>query len=259
MKRLASPMQQNARLLLHQRGQATTEFLIIAAVLIPLFLLVPVIAKYQDISYHTQMASRYAAFDTLVRNSSQNSAKPLDQLQDEVRRRFFSNTDAPIKTLDVAGDFKANQNLFWRTPDDKSLITNFSDITVTQGVQGSYDGQSMKGPFAFTFGATGINTANVNVVLANLPTGLKFYEPFDQINLSINRGTAVIADVWTSKNPAVVQDTVAGLVPNVTVLSVLSPIIDPTMVVVEPGVSPPKLGQLDYWRDDVPTDRLVSL
>jgi hypothetical protein len=95
-----------------QHGQALTEFLVVALAVIPLFLLIPVIAKYQDINNATQMASRYVAFDAMTRNDTVSSGwKPVDQLAAEVRRRFFSNPDAPIKTDDVAGNFKANQNL----------------------------------------------------------------------------------------------------------------------------------------------------
>lgn len=241
-----------------QRGQALTEFVVIAAALIPLFLLIPVIAKYQDIAHTAQMASRYAAFDGLVRNSSQNSAKPIGQLQDEVRRRFFSNSDAPIKTGDVAGDFKAHQNVFWRTPDDKPLITNFADITVTRSSQSTYDGLPQSGPFGFSYGLTGIGSANVNIKLANLPAGLTFYEPFDRINLTIKRGTSVLADGWTGKDPLDVQNRFAGHVPATRLLPPLSLIIDPIVKLVEPGVPAPKLGQLDFWQDDVPEDRLAA-
>ena len=97
-------------------GQALTEFLVVALALIPLFLLVPMIAKYQDISHFTQLASRYAAFDAMTRNDSVSTWKPEAQLADEVRRRFFSNSDAPIKTGDVVGNFDANRNLFWSNP-----------------------------------------------------------------------------------------------------------------------------------------------
>ena len=240
-----------------QQGQALTEFLVVAVALLPLFLLIPVIAKYQDIAHATQMASRYAAFDNLVRNDSQNSAKPIAQLQDEVRRRFFGNSDAPIKTLDVAGDFKAHQNLFWRTPDDRPLIANFSDISVVRTSRATDDGAPLRGPFTFSFGATGIDGAQVSVKLANLPAGLKFYEPFDTLNLVISRRTSVLADGWTGKNPGDVQDRFGRLVPATQMLPPLSLIVNPTMQLVEPGVSPPKLGQLGFWRDDVPADRLT--
>ena len=240
-----------------QQGQALTESLVVAVALMPLFLLIPVIAKYQDIAHATQMASRYAAFDNLVRNDSQNTAKPVDQLQDELRRRFFSNSDATIKTNDVAGDFKAHQNLFWRTPDDKPLITSFADITLTLTRQGSADGE-LPGPFSFSFGSTGIGSANVNVKLANLPAGLKFYEPFDKIDLSISRSTSVLSDSWTGKNPNDVQQKSGDMVPANKLLSPLSVIVDPVMTLVEPGVTPPKLGQLDFWQDAVPVDRLKA-
>ena len=244
-----------------QTGQALIEFLVVALALLPLFLLIPVIAKYQSIAQATQMASRYAAFDGLVRNEVQNSSKPLDQLQDEVRRRIFSNSDAPIKTGDVAGDFKANQNLFWRTPHDKPLIANFSDVTVTRSQQDGHDGQTLSskpGPFLLGFGGAGIGSAQVSVTLANLPSGLQFYEPFDQINLMMKRSTSVLADGWTGKDPADVEQKFAPYAPGLAVLKPLSLIVKPVMGLAEPGVTPPKLGQLDFWRDAVPADRLRS-
>jgi hypothetical protein len=244
----------NKRDLQSQSGQALTEFLVVAIALVPLFLLIPVIAKYQDIAYSTQMASRYAAFDGMVRNASQHSAKSIDQLQDEVRRRFFSNSNASIKTQDVAGDFNSNQNLFWRTPADQPLIERFTDVVVTRTSQVSSDVK----PFIFNLGGKGISTVNVKVRLANLPSGLQFYEPFDKINLEINRSTSVLLDGWTGKNPVDVEQKVARVAPNFTALSSLSAAIDPIMMLVEPGITPPKLGRLDFWRDDVPLDRLKA-
>ena len=80
-----------------QRGQALLEFLVIAAALVPLFLMLPMIAKYQDIAHSTLIASRYAAFDDMVRNAAQNKQKPIEQLQDEVRRRFLVILWCPSK------------------------------------------------------------------------------------------------------------------------------------------------------------------
>ena len=58
-----------------QAGQALTEFLVVALALIPLFLLIPMIAKYQDIGHSTQMASRYAAFEATIRNDAHGAFK----------------------------------------------------------------------------------------------------------------------------------------------------------------------------------------
>lgn len=257
--------------LLKQRGQALAEFLVASLAIIPLFLLLPVIAKYQDVSHSTQMASRYAAFDAMNRNDSMGTWKPESQLADEVRRRFFSNSDAPIKTNDVAGDFKANQNLFWVDPKGDSLIKKFStDVTVSYGFGNGAshsDGFSKTKddePFIlnneFDLRARGIYTANVGVILANLPSGLRFYEPFDKINLSISRSTSLVFDPWSAKNPAQVEERIANS-PKVFPtgdLKAVSAIVDGAVIAIDPlaGITGPKLGQLEFWRDVVPADRL---
>lgn len=236
----------------HQQGQALMEFLVVAVALIPLFLLLPIIAKYQDIAHSTLVASRYAAFDDMVRHATQNSQKSIGQLQDEVRRRFFSSSTAPIKTNDVAGDFKSHQNLFWRTPNDQSLIAKMDDVVVQRSHQDSMDANG----FAFKFGETGINTTQVKVTLANLPANLEFYKPFDTINLVMQRSTSVVTDGWSAHHPEDVDDKVEGITPVNGLLKALSVVIDPLIKVLEPGVDPPHLGKLDFWRDDVPADRL---
>jgi hypothetical protein len=257
----------------HQRGQALTEFLVAAVAVIPLFLLIPVIAKYQGISSATQMASRYVAFDAMTRNDSVSTWKPEDQLASEVSRRFFSNPDAPIKTGDVAGNFKANQNLFWRGPRDEPLIKDLnSDVKVSFGPgnsathDGGFTTASDGKPFVLAsqldLRARGIYTANVSVRLANLPAGLKFYEPFDKIDMSIARGTSVAIDAWTAQGPAQIESRIAA---NPAIfpagqLAAISPIVDAAVSLIDlpGGISGPKLGQLEFWRDVVPQDRLRS-
>jgi len=113
-----------------QAGQALTEFLVVALAIVPLFLLIPMIAKYQDIGHATQMASRYAAFDATINNPSTSGMKDPAILAQEVRRRFFSNIDAPIRTNDAAGNFSAHQNAFWRGPNNEPLISDINGVNV---------------------------------------------------------------------------------------------------------------------------------
>lgn len=255
----------------NQRGQALAEFLAVSVAMIPLFLLMPMIGKYQDISHSTQMASRYVAFDAMNRNDSMGTWKPESQLADEVRRRFFSNSDAPIKTGDVAGDFPANRNLFWSDPKGGPLIKRFnSDVSVSFGfTNGAHHGDAFSktsdgAPFGLHdqlgLQARGIYTANVTVTLANLPSGLKFYEPFDRIDLSMTRSTSVVFDPWAARNPAQVEARIGG---NPSIfpaagLQAVSPVVDASIAIIDlPGaLSGPKLGKLDFWRDVVPADRL---
>lgn len=257
-----------------QQGQALTEFMIAALAIAPLFLLVPMIAKYQDISHSTLMASRYVAFEAVNRHPGINSWKPEGQLALEVRRRFFSNSDAPIKTADVAGNFAAHRNLMWSDGFGNPLIQNIDrDVVVTFGASrnvshaGAFsdasDGQPFLGFNRFGLSRQGIYTANVSVSLANLPGGLRLIQPFDDIDIVITRSSSLVIDGWASPSPQATQSRLADIAVNPgSAMSGFSAILDPIVMALDGravglgGIRAPRLGQLDYWRDVVPSDRL---
>ena len=257
-----------------QRGQALTEFLVLSVALIPIFLLMPMIAKYQDISHASQMASRYVAFETTTRNDVQGVSgyKSSTQLADEVRRRFYGNSDAAIKTDDTAGDFDANRNLFWRDPYGKPLIAAFNDVAVSFGNGGSshnaaFSPANDSSPFnlplvnAQNMGlkAQGIYTANVSVKIANLPSGISSVEPFDKINLSVQRHTSLLFDPWSASDPAQTETRSGRMAPLDSALAAIQPVLAVAMLPVDLGrIDPPKFGNLAAWRDVVPADRLVA-
>lgn len=261
------------------RGQALTEFLVLAVALVPLYLLIPIIAKYQDMSSQVVMASRYVTFEAMTRNDTQSTWKTPADLAGEVRRRFFSNSDAPIKTGDVAGNFLANQNLFWRGPDGAALIADFdSDVAVSFGPDqkpthddaftSASDGKPFNGTLTTTMGihtaeklglaSRGIYTGNVTVRLANMPAGLTAYKPLDSLNLAITRHTSVVIDGWAAKSPALVQSRIdSGVLVPATKLRSIAPVVNGSVVLVEAGhIAGPKLGELGFWNDVVPSDRL---
>lgn len=253
-----------------QLGQALTEFVVLALSLIPLFLLMPLVAKYQDIGYSTQMAARYVAFDATVRNDLVGSYKSATQLKAEVGRRFFGTASAPIKTNDTAGNFGADRNAFWTGPQGSPLLADFDeDVTVSYGferaptVAGAFSSSRDGLPFALHpklgLSAQGIYTANVSARLANLPTGLRFYAPFDKIDLTMTRSASVLFDPWMAKDPVQAEERFGG---NADIfpagrLTAVSPLVDAAVAIVDPftGVTP-KLGKLEPWRDIVPQDRL---
>lgn len=269
-----------------QRGQALTEFIVLALALIPVFLLMPLLAKYQDIAHATQLASRYVAFEAMLHNEGMSSWKPEQQLADEVRRRFFSNGDAPIKTGDTAGDFDAHQNLFWRDPKGDALIPSLKDgvkvsfgpgqaATHADAFTGAADGTPFLAPIknALHLNSAGIYTANVTVTLAKLPAELSgytnSYEEFKALDLSITRHTSVVIDSWTAKDPAKVESRLHSAVvfPGVMfdsgVGAAAKTALDLAVQVVESPscfkggcTKGPKLGELEVWRDVVPADRL---
>jgi hypothetical protein len=261
-------------------GQALTEFIVIALALVPLFLLMPMVAKYQSVTHATEMASRYVAFEAIANNDGMSNYKPPEQLAQEVRRRFYSNSDAPIKTNDEAGDFKANQNLFWVDAQGDALIKNFTDVTVSfgsshganhaDGKSAASDGDPFNVPLPFKVGEklglkTGMYTANVSVKLANLKDiGLSFastYEEFKNLNLTVSRHTSVIPDTWTARDPAMVETRIRqplifpGSLDAVREFDVA---LQAANLLAElPDLNkPPHMAKLELWRDQVPADRL---
>ena len=259
-------------------GQGLTEFVVIALALVPLFLLIPMIGKYQSISHATEMASRYVAFEAIANNDGMSSYKPPAQLAQEVRRRFFSNSDAPIKTNDEAGDFKANQNLFWVDPQGNALIKNFSDVSVSfgaanganhaDGKSGADDDKPFNLPVPIQVAnelgmKSGLYRANVSVALVNLQDlGASYastYDGFKNINLTVTRHTTVLVDTWTARDPAQVEARIDKdlLFPG-NRFTIVRPVLQNAVRVIEaPGSDkPPRLGELSFWRDEVPSDRL---
>ncbi|MCC2961273.1 hypothetical protein LK540_12655 [Massilia sp. IC2-278] len=265
-------------------GQALVEFLGLALILVPFLLLLPMIAKYQDIAHATDMAARYVAFDATVRNDANGGNwKPNGELAGEVRRRFFSNPTAPIKTNDTPGDFKAHQNLFWRDPLDNALIRNFdSDVRISFGESASPDrGAGFRGVNegaifirhdALGVKARGVFRGNVSVSVANLPDSLtgptKSYERLKSLDLVIRRHVDLVPDGWTAKDPDQTASRIdsaeinTGSTFKLPLFEFLPPVIEAAVVVME---SPsgcfshcgPKLGELDYWKEVVPADRIV--
>lgn len=252
-----------------QRGQALTEFLVLAFALVPLFLLMPVIAKLQDMAHSTQMAARYLAFEAMARHPGAGGFQPEAEAAAELRRRFFGHSEAPIRTGEGADDVDAQRHAFWRRPDGSPLIRSFADVQLSfgrgrapqplQGLDPASDGDAFPLHDALNLSAHGIYTAHVTVTLADLPEGLKAYEPFDRIGLVMSRSTSVAIDGWSGRGPVEVQQKLDDtLIFPGRALRSTTGVLRPVMELVEMpgGIAPPRLGQLDFWQDVVPPDRL---
>ncbi len=120
-------------------GQALTEFLVSASfVLVPLFLIVPVVGKYIDLKQTTVVAARYGAWEYTVhaeRASDYASGfralpsralpvKSHGRLNAETLRRFYSDSRLP---LDTQGDsqlgYRAqDRNPLWTYHDGSPIV-----------------------------------------------------------------------------------------------------------------------------------------
>lgn len=243
-----------------QRGQSTMEFVVLALVLVPLLLAVPLIGKYMDLAQTAAVASRYAAFEGTVRHASASGGWKTDaELAMEVRRRFFSNSDAPVKTGDAAGDFNAHRNTLWFDHRGAPLLPRFVDNV---GVK------TERATIAQPFGAfyadaldlprDNLYTGRVMVAVADVAG----FQPFDKLKLSVTRSTTVLVDPWAARGPGMVEakikrDGASPLGPfPYKPLEILggNPIVDLALTLFEYGAPPPDIGRVEP--DRVPGDRL---
>lgn len=187
-------------------GTSTVEFLVVAIVIVPLFIAMPLVGKYLDLMHSTEIASRYVAFEGTIANTA-SSWKSDASLAAEVRRRFFSTSDAPIKTNDVAGDFDAHRNPLWTDHRGDPLLAQFNaDVSVTTEVS------SNSAPAAAVFaGSSGFSLPQNNQYRATVtvrPRNVAGFVPFDQLGLVMSRNTTILVDPWAAPDNATVKSKV---------------------------------------------------
>lgn len=130
-----------------QGGQAMTEFVIAAAfVMVPLFIIVPVIGKYIDMKQASIQAARYASWEYTANyvdlrdqpggfsgiSSGLLPKKSQSQVINEARQRFLSDTSLPINSLeDKNGYDDGNRNPLWTYHNGLPMYTGGSGEVVS--------------------------------------------------------------------------------------------------------------------------------
>lgn len=198
-------------------GQSTTEFVVLALVLTPLLLAVPLLGKYLDLTQHAAQASRYAAFEISVRGPA--TVKDEATVAAEARRRLFSTSDAPIKTNDVAGDFAGMRNPLWNDFRGDHFLPRFVEgITHAAAVESrAVPPRALAvfaGPDGFKLAEDNLYTARIDVV-PNGPRNFKFWSDGNPgVNLRMNRQTGILIDAWNAASADVVRDKIENAGPS---------------------------------------------
>ena len=129
-------MKHQGRHISAQSGQALAEFTIAAAtVLLPLFLIIPLLGKYMDMKASAIQAARYAAWERTVWFGSSDwtaGTKSDLEIQHEVQQRFFSDTaTAKLQsTQSSATGWAGGPKPLWRDRGGNPMLANYdSDVT----------------------------------------------------------------------------------------------------------------------------------
>ena len=257
------------------------EFTIAAAfVLIPLFLLIPLLGKFMDMKATTVQAARYAAWERTVWYGNTDWAdgqKSNTQIQNEVQQRFFADAPtAPLKSTDMArtgtsgkalwhdhagapmlATYSASAGSGQQTPGTMDSFLNevLKIVNVIDSVLGTNFKLDMKSLYTST---VSLNTASTPAI--GLATGAAT-SGFTAPNFVMSQ--VLVANGWSANGPGFVKKQTEGLAvlslgqrsPVKEVMNVVQNVVGTFVEELKPGSL--KLGGV-LQPDLVPNDRLSA-
>lgn len=238
-----------------QRGQSLLEFIVLALVLVPLFIALPLLGKYLDLAHSTELAARYLVFEATVSDPEQPKAS--DEMRAlELRQRFFGRSDAPIRSLPASADAAAQHNPLWSDHrGDALLAATRTDVEVHS------DWHRRSAPAgAFFAGDRGFDLPQHNELHARVivrPRDIAGFVPLHAIGLQIARHHRILTDPWTATSSASVSRRIENATAAVYPIAPLKRIGDTLGSVLPPLMLDPRMrvGKVDA--EIVPCDRLV--
>jgi hypothetical protein len=180
-----------------QRGQSTSEFLVMLIALVPLVFFVVYIAKYGDLKQAANQASRYAAFERSW--DPDQRIKTDAELQEEMQVRFFT-TKRELHFRDRLSQVDADSNIpLWNDVTGNRLLSQFGDARLTIERGSSFGSTVLDVAEGFIgmghqLPKPGMVKAQVSVSLADVT----HFEPLRNIGLVIPAATAVGTNGWNS-------------------------------------------------------------
>ena len=266
----------------NQRGQAMAEFVIVAVlVLVPLYLLIPVLGKYIDMKSAAVVGARYAAWERTVFYAGPAASvdwpgvqKTDSEIRNEVRQRVFSRCTTPIANGDKSasnwgcGGYRAS----WVNRDGSGMLLDYNAVThATQNGESPGIANDVLnlivtvadalGPF--TLEMKGLYSAEVAVSANTLPINFSFdgeiTKAFNPGKLTFSDRSVVLANGWSAKGSEHVKSQTQGLTPTgvfqTPVGNVIFKLIQAVVGIAMHEIWLLELGKIEP--DVVPEDRVV--
>lgn len=228
---------------LRQRGQAMTEFILYGSfIFVPMFLLLPALAKYTELQQKTEEASRYAAWERTVwsdAGASWNEGehhKTDGQIQDELTNRIFGH---PLQGFNAS----TGQHPFWKDKDGQPIVNSvalnkleeYNEPTARMsafggveqvaylggGVYGAARGLTLGSlkPYGLGLGSRNYVEANVQVIADNITAA---YVP-GPAEFTIEASAAIFSNSWAANTRRAFNNRIDNIVANEVVQTVQIP------------------------------------
>jgi hypothetical protein len=271
-----------------RNGQALVEFVLAAVtVLVPLFLIIPLLGKFMDIKAASIQAARYAAWERTVWFDNppdwSAAAKTDARIQNEIQRRFMSDTaTAKLQTTDGdQGGWGGGVKPMWRDRAGNPMLTaNISQGSQKAQTPGTMDSildpvvtvidavDSILGA-SFKLDMNSLYTATVTVQTAQTvpirqAMGVRTnLQTFSGVTPAFTMSNVIVADGWSANGADQVKKQVEGLMPlswmqRDPIKTILN-VVQYATALVAPELMPDwlKLGG-EIKPNIVPTDRIIT-
>ncbi|MDO4230987.1 MAG: hypothetical protein Q4D19_02520 [Lautropia sp.] len=196
-----------------------TETLVMMLGLLPFFVAIPLLAKYQDMRQATLAASRTAAFECSVHFEHCHEDANTDEIANHIRRRHFSQLQTGVRSAEGVDDARMDEqrNPFWTDRAGKPMLASFADVKldITREKMDAFNEmkahnvpQLRLGQLAQTFSeltgpdrfgmplSDGLITAKVQASTALDDSWLKHLPAGFTKRLNFNERTVVLVDGW---------------------------------------------------------------
>ena len=196
------------------RGQALIETLVIGIAMVPMFLAVPLLAKYSDIRQAAIEASRTAAFDCTVRFDDCTSPEGQAAALLSAERHHFADPRSVSTSAALAARSPARPNRFWVDRKQAPLldVRDSVQLVMTRETADSITGalgnggngivaaaSALSGPGAFGLDPDGgLIKARVAARVSIGKTLAQWMRRPEGLALRLNGTTAVLTDAWNA-------------------------------------------------------------
>lgn len=217
-----------------QRGQAMTEFIVVALLLlIPLFIVLRIIGGMLAQQQNMDIAARYAAWERTVWHLSTppgpggaETVKSDDRVAREIDRRIFASDDRALYSADddsyaldpFLSQVADGRRTLLREESSDAGIARYAQQASSEsqpdGLVGALDEvfEILGGITRFDLNLNGLYRAEVSVALVDLMDAFRLDLPFLN-EMRISRSNTIFGEAWTAGGPAQAQFLVSGLLP----------------------------------------------
>ena len=267
---------------LRQRGQALTEFIIVATMLlVPLYLLIPVLGKYLDMKASAVVGARYVAWERTIYFGGSTASetwpgndKSDTAIHNDMRQRVFAQGTGIAAADSTASNWgsKGYKN-GWKNRNGTGMLPNYSSVSQTlaqektPGLANEVIRVLVKvanalGPFELEM--KGLHVAEVGVTANTQAIAFSWdnnaAKSFKPGPLTFSDKNAILVNTWSAKGRDHVKSQTQGLTPTGVFQTTAGQVILTALKVVI-GIAMPEIWFLELGKiepDIVPEDRLVG-